>query len=450
MAGAGIKSDMNMREMALEVLLEVLEKNRPLSPALASALEQCQHLGKQDRAFLTRLCEGVIERKLSLDYVIDQYSKVKTKKLKPAIRTILRMGVYQLQYMEQVPDSAACNESVKLAAKKGFGGLRGFVNGVLRTVARGGKAELPTLSLKYSMPEWLVERWQAAYGREKTEAMLAAFLENKKTHIRCREGEEERTLERLLKEGVQAERGAYLPYALAISGYNSLQRLKSFQEGLFQVQDESSMLVGECAGIKLGDCVLDVCSAPGGKATHAAEKLKGTGLVSARDVTERKTALIKENISRLGLANIEVKEWDARSLDEAWLGRADVVLADLPCSGLGVIGKKPDIKYNVSKKGIEGLVALQRQILSVAWQYVKPQGILMYSTCTLGAEENEQNVAWFLENFDFELLSLKDDVPEPLKAEVAKEGWLSLLPGIHLCDGFFLAKLQRRAERKGL
>lgn len=439
-----MSSEVNMREAALSVLLEVLERDSYLNTVLGMALEKYQYLDKQDRAFLTRLCEGVTERKLTLDYIINQYSKVKTEKMKPVIRTILRMGTYQLVYMSQVPDSAACNESVKLAVKKGFANLKGFVNGVLRAIARGGKVNLPSLSIKYAMPEWLVERWTAAYGEEKTEAMLASFLERKKTTIRCQEGMEEKLLQEFSAEGIKAEKGSYLPYALTISGYNYLRQLKSFQKGWFQVQDESSMLIGECAGITPGSRVMDVCGAPGGKASHAAEKLQGTGLVSVRDLTEKKTALIRENINRLGLTNVEVKEWDALTLDEEWKEKADVVLADLPCSGLGIIGKKPDIKYHASQEGIEALRDLQRQILSVVWQYVKPGGILMYSTCTVTPEENEENALWFAQNFDFELVSLKEAVPEGLKASVNERGFLQLYPGIHSCDGFFLAKFQRK------
>lgn len=438
-----MSSDINMREVALGVLLEVLEKNSYLSQVLSMTLEKYQYLDKQDRAFLSRLCEGVVERKLTLDYIIDQHSKVKTEKMKPVIRTVLRMGVYQLRFMDQIPDSAACNESVKLAVKKGFGGLRGFVNGVLRGIAREKETDFPDLSVRYSMPEWLVEKWERVYGAEKTEAMLAAFLENRKTHIRCMEDKTEALLQELQEEGITVERGAYLPYALTISGYNYLKQLKSFQSGQFQVQDESSMLIGECAGIKEGDTIIDVCGAPGGKATHAAQKLKGTGLVSVRDLTDRKTDLIRENVKRLGLTNIEVKEWDALTLDEEWIGKADVVLADLPCSGLGVIGKKPDIKYHASERGILELRDLQRKILSVVQQYVKPGGILMYSTCTVCPEENEENAAWFAEIFDFKRLSLKEEVPEALKESVAENGSLQLYPGIHNCDGFFLSKFKK-------
>lgn len=204
------------------------------------------------------------------------------------------------------------------------------------------------------------------------------------------------------------------------------------------------MLIGECAGIKAGDTIIDVCGAPGGKATHAAQKLCGTGLVSVRDLTDRKTDPIRENVMRLGLTNVEVKEWDAPTLDEEWIGKADVVLADLPCSGLGVIGKKPDIKYHASAQGILELRDLQRQILSVVQQYVKPGGTLMYSTCTVCPEENEENAAWFAEIFDFERISLKEEVPEALKESVSETGSLQLYPGVHSCDGFFLSKFRKK------
>jgi 16S rRNA (cytosine967-C5)-methyltransferase len=430
--------EVNVRELAFFVLFEVLEKDSYLNYEEHSILEKHPYLKKQDRAFLFRLCEGVVERKLTLDYILDQHSKVKTKKMKPVIRTILRMGVYQLIFMDSVPASAACNEAVKLAVKRGFGTLRGFVNGVLRSVAREEKISYPNPSVEYSVPEWLIKRWEASYGKEITECMLKAQLEKKATYIRCREDRVEEVFHSLLKEGVQVEKGAYLPYAAAIEGYSSLGELTAFQKGWFQVQDESSMLIGECAGIKKDFQIVDVCAAPGGKTTHAAEKLCGTGLVTARDVTPKKTKLIEENVNRLKLTNVEIKEWNALFLDEAWIKRADLVLADLPCSGLGVIGKKPDIKYHASEEAIFELRNLQRQILSVVSKYVAPGGILMYSTCTVTTEENTENALWFSDRFDFEIVSLKESLPESLQGEVSKEGFL------HHCDGFFLAKFKRK------
>ena len=221
--------------------------------------------------------------------------------------------------------------------------------------------------------------------------------------------------------------------------------LPGFAEGLFLVQDVSSMLIGEAASLKTGDTVIDVCAAPGGKSLHCAEKLLGSGRVIARDLTEKKVALIRENMERMQLSNIAAAVWDARKEKEEDKETADVLLADLPCSGLGIMGKKRDIKYHASAEGIAELICLQREILSTVWQYVKPGGTLIYSTCTVNPGENEENVRWFTENFPFTLESLAPFLPEALRAE-EKDGMLQLLPGIHATDGFFLARLKRKPD----
>lgn len=449
------KSKINIRELSLEVLIKVLEDGEYSSAVIGQVLQIYQYLEKQERAFLSRLCEGTIERALELDYIINQFSKVKVKKMKPVIRNILRMGVYQIKYMEQVPASAACNESVKLAQKKGFHNLKGFVNGVLRNIERNkdkiaypSKEQQPFayLSITYATPEWLVKLWVDQYGMEVTEGMLRASFEEKPTSIRvnlsqCNPQELTQLLE---KEGVNVDKAAYIPSALWISGYNYLNKLDSFRKGYFTVQDESSMLVALCAGIEKGQTVVDVCAAPGGKSMHAADLLQGTGKVSARDLTPMKVDKIRENATRLQYENIEAKEWDALEPEEAMVEKADVVIADLPCSGLGVIGKKNDIKYKASMEGIEELAQLQREILQVVSSYVKPGGVLIYSTCTVNKLENEQNVQWINNNLPFALESLDEYLPKSLQGETTGQGYLQLIPGIHKTDGFFLARFRRK------
>ena len=436
------------RELVLGILLEVTRDGEYSHIALRNVLNKYQYLDKKERAFITRVTEGTLEHMIEIDYIINQFSKVKVNKMKPVIRNILRSAVYQLKYMDSVPNSAVCNEAVKLAGKKGFSNLKGFVNGVLRNIARNlDQITYPDdLSIQYSMPEWIVEQWLKIYDKCTVEAMLQDFQKEKPTIIRCNQSriKKEDLILKLEQEGVRVEEHPYLPYALCISEYDYLADLDSFQKGLFSVQDISSMLVAHLASPKEQDQVLDVCAAPGGKALHMAELLCNTGCVEARDLTEYKVNLIWDNIVRSGLTNIEAVQWDATVLDESSIEKMDIVVADLPCSGLGVLGKKTDLKYKMTAQMQDDLVKLQRQILSVVKQYVKPQGTLIYSTCTIHEEENMGNVQWFLEeNPEFELVSIKEQLCEALKDSVQAEGCLQLLPGVHESDGFFIAKLKK-------
>ncbi len=449
-----IEKQVDAREIALGILINILENNNYSHTVLRRTLKQYQYLSKADRALITRICEGTMERMITLDYILNQYSSVKVNKMKPLIRNLLRMSLYQLNYMDQIPESAVCNEAVKLAKKRGFRNLSGFVNGVLRNISRDTKQiEYPKeeqepgrfLSIAYSVPEWLVSELLQQYDYSVVKRLLETSFEDKKTTIRCNlnriKPEELKTL--LEEQGVTIENGSYLPYAYQISNYDYLNQMEAFTKGYFQVQDESSMLVGAITGVKEGDYVIDVCAAPGGKSLHVAEMMNSTGQVSSRDISEAKTSFILENIKRLGLTNLSVKVWDALLLDEEDTLKADIVIADLPCSGLGVIGKKPDIKYNMTKEKLTDLVELQKEILKVVIQYVKIGGVLIYSTCTINQEENIKNVDWLTKNYDFKLESIDDYLPEVLHSNTTKEGYLQLIPGLHDTDGFFLAKLRR-------
>ncbi|MDD2980600.1 MAG: 16S rRNA (cytosine(967)-C(5))-methyltransferase RsmB [Hespellia sp.] len=446
----------NERELVLEILLEITRGDVYSHIALRQVLEKYQYLDKKERAFITRVVEGTLEHQIELDYIINQFSKVKVKKMKPVIRTIIRSAVYQLKYMDSVPNSAVCNEAVKLAVKKGFQGLRGFVNGVLRSIDRNldqvvypaKESDLKQyLSVRYSMPEWIIEQWLPVYGAEVTEKMLNDFQTEKPTVIRCNETKlsvEELTAA-LQAEGVTVERHPYLEYALCISHYDYLGGLASFQTGDFYVQDISSMLVCEITAPGPKDDIIDVCAAPGGKSLHLAQKLTAGGHVEARDLTEYKVSMIEENIARSGQLNISAKQQDATILDLDSVQSADVVIADIPCSGLGVLGKKTDLKYKFSPEMCAELVALQRRILTVVREYVKPGGTLVYSTCTVNPQENIENVHWFLENYpEFELADITENLCDELKSAVSQQGCLQLLPGIHKCDGFFIAKFHQK------
>lgn len=446
----------NLRGIVLDLLTEVNENGQYSHVILNQALTRYQYLEKSRRAFITRLFEGTLERQIELDYILDCYAQVKTRKMKPLIRNLLRMSVYQIKYMDGVLDAAACNEAVKLAQKRGFKNLSGFVNGVLRNISRHQASYVPPdkkddealyFSVVYAMPPWIVKLWLATYGEEKTEAILKGLEKEKPTFIRC--NTEKISVEelevRLQKEGVGARRVENIPFALEIEGYDSLRELQSFEQGLFFVQDISSMLAGLAAAPREGNLVLDVCSAPGGKAMNAALLMRGTGHVQARDVSKQKIERIEENIARLGLSNMEAEIFDGRHLDEALCEKADVVLADVPCSGLGVMGRKTDIRHKMNEEKQVALVGLQREILACAASYVKPGGALVYSTCTLHPGENEENVRWIEEHTGLEPESLEETLGF-LEKESLKAGWVQLLPGELGGDGFFIAKFKKRNQ----
>lgn len=433
----------NTRELVLGILLEVMEEGGYSHVVLRSVLEKYQYLEKQERAFITRVSEGTIQHMIELDYIINRFSKVKVNKMKPVIRNILRMAVYQMKYMDSVPDSAACNEAVKLARKKGFSSLSGFVNGVLRNISRNldgvqypkeGENPVEAISVRYSMPEWIVEDWIEHYGIRQTRKTAEAFLQEAPLTVRTNllKTTPEKLKERLMAEGVTVEPVdteiyPQLTYAFAISGFDYLNALPSFREGLFYVQDISSMMVAELAAVKEGSYVIDVCSAPGGKSIHLAEKMKDTGMVEARDLTETKVAMIEENIARHRLSNIKAVCRDATVFSEEDVEKADVLIADLPCSGLGILRKKTDIKYKMSSKQQQELVLLQRKILDTVFPYVKCGGTLIYSTCTIHRGENEENVQWFVDKH----------------SEFVLEEMHQIFPKEHLGDGFFMAKFVR-------
>ena len=439
---------MNIREIVLDMLLELSKSGTYCHLLMRDVLNKYNYLEQRDKAFIKKVTEGVVERKIELDYVINQFSNTKVNKLKPLIREVLRMSVYQILYMEQVPDSAICNEAVKLVEKRKFFNLKGFVNGVLRNIARNKESISYTeLSVKYSMPQFLVDKLRAVYDEETVETILKTFLLEKPVSVRMKESlSEERRKEivsKLQEAGMEVKKHPYLTYAYELKKAEGLNNIDSFSNGEFTVQDVSSMLVAECAGIKEHMTVLDLCAAPGGKSMHIAEKLKGTGKVYSFDVSEKKTEYIQENIERLGYTNVEVSVNDGTVLNESLLETGDVVIADVPCSGIGVIGKKCDIKYRINEEEIQNIVELQKSIMENAWKYVKKGGILIYSTCTISREENEKMVQWLTENTPLKLESLDAYLPEELLSDTTKEGYLQLLPGIHACDGFFIARLKR-------
>jgi len=464
----------NTRELVLDTLL-TLEREKTFSHSLVKAvLDKYDYLDSRDKAFYKRVAEGTLERQIELDYYLNHFSNVPVNKMKPLIRCLLRMSVYQLIYMDTVPDSAVCNEACKLAVKRKFQNLRGYVNGVLRNVARN-KANLPMpdaskdrlqyLSVKYSMPTWLVDLWSRRYGFPITETMLSGLMQVHPVSLRfstkLSASELEACCEQIHSRGAELVQNPYLPYVYQMQNGESLSALPGFEEGKYLVQDVSSALAVEVAGIIPTDFVVDVCAAPGGKSILASEK---AAKVLSRDVSEEKTAIIEENIHRMQCDNVEVQVFDGTQCDEALLGQADVVLLDVPCSGLGIIGKKRDIKYHAGPEGIAELNVLQKEIVRASAGYVKMGGILMYSTCTIHRSENEDMVRFISEELGFEPVSLKEILPEAVwaaKERIAEamaaagkdaslglskeqqDACIQLLPGFMEADGFFMAKFRK-------
>ena len=428
----------------MNMLLEIDDKKQS-HIVLKETLDSLKHLEKNQRAFVTRLFRGTIERQIELDYIIDAFSKTPTGKMKKVIKYILRMSVYQLKYMDSVPVSAVCNEAVKLTAKRKFNGLKGFVNGVLRNIANNinsveyPKNEMEMLSVKYSVPQWIIDMWNEQYGNEQTVKMLSGLYSRTETTVRCNESKApvEDIIKSLKYADVEVKKSEIYDKALFISNYNSLTDLDVFNSGMITVQDLSSMMVGLAANPKEGDYVIDVCAAPGGKTLHISEMMNRTGTVEARDLTKYKVNLINDNIKRLGNKNIITKVMDATVMDEKSIEKADIVIADLPCSGLGVINKKSDIKYNVSKEQILELVKLQRKILTVVSKYVKKGGTLIFSTCTVNKYENDENVEWIEKNLPFKPLSLGENFPEITDR---RKNHVQIFTGDYGMDGFFISK----------
>ena len=369
---------MDTRETALLLFVEMEKTKNFGSSLIRDTLNKYDYEDPREKAFLKRLTEGTLESLLTLDYVINAYSKTPTNKMKPLIRSLLRLSVYQILYMDTVPDSAACNEAVRLAKKKGFERLSGFVNGVLRTITRNKeeilnsesafwqelqKNPVQALSVRYSVPEWMISLWEAQYGEEKTESMLERLKNGRPLTIRLdsRLTEEEKAQEIAAIEvaGVTVQKHQLYADAWNLEGCEGIGHLPGFAEGLFYAQDVSSMLAVEAAGISGGMTVMDLCSAPGGKTTLAARKA-GSGKVICGDVSERKAALILENTDRMKCSNVSVNVWDASVFMEQYKESADVVLLDVPCSGLGVIGRKKEIRYRVTKEDLAALVTLQK------------------------------------------------------------------------------------------
>lgn len=410
----------NEREIVLDSLIEILDKNQFSHVVEKAVLDKYDYLDSKQKAFIKRMCEGTIEKLILIDDVINSYSKVKVNKQKPVIRGILRLSVYQILFMDKVPVSAVCNEAVKLSGKRGFKSLSGFVNGVLRNISRD-KDKIDTDS--DNMPEWIKNHLIDSYGEERARTIIEDINKEHPVTIRIRDNSSVTE-----DDGLTAAEG-YDDVYLLTKGISPAD-IRGYDEGRFTVQDVASIEAVKKAEIKKGDLVLDVCAAPGGKSILAYDL--GAKVIS-RDISDYKVSLIDENIRRCKVntstrndSYIVTQVHDATIKDESLTDKVDVLIADLPCSGLGVMGRKSDIKYKTRKEDLETLPVLQKQIIDAIAGYVKKGGVLMYSTCTMNPAENEEQVKYIIDKY-------------PFNVEYEKQ----FLPGIDKTDGFYIARLRR-------
>lgn len=400
----------NVRETAMDLLVTI-EKNQSYSNLLLNHEIEKNHIPNKDIGLLTELTYGTLQRKLTLDFFLSPFLK-NSKKIEVWVMYLLRITLFQMAYLDKIPDRAAVFEAVEIAKRRGHKGIASLVNGVLRSIQREGLPSFADitdpvrrLSVATSHPEWLVKRWTGEYGFEKTKAMceknITAPLQTARVNLTKTTKED--CIRRLLEEGFQVEASPVIPEAIrAVKG--NLAASAAFKDGWLTIQDESSMLVAYALGAAEKETVLDACAAPGGKSTHIAEKMNNTGEIISVDLHEHKVKLIHNNAKRLGLDNIHTSVMDSRRAAEHFAEESfDRVLLDAPCSGLGVMRRKPDLKYTKTEQDLNQLSNIQQNLLESVSSLVKKGGILVYSTCTVNREENEQTVQAFLaKNQQFE------------------------------------------------
>lgn len=442
----------NSRELALKILYQINEEGAYANLALDKALFSCVGLDTRDRGFITELVYGSVKYRGRLDYVLNQFAKTKVKKMDGWTRNILRMAAYQILQLDKVPHAAAVNEAVKLA--KRYGHVDKFVNAVLRNLLRGLDAlswpnreqdPVQYLAVQYSFPQWMAERFVEQYGLAQAEQLCAWYNQPAPLWIRTNTLKISRSdlKAQLEQAGLVVSESRYTPEGLRLETAVNLHQLDAFQQGLFTVQDESSMLVALAAEPAPGQRVLDVCSAPGGKTTHMAQLMKNSGQICACDIHQHRLKLVADNCKRLGIQNVELFLQDGTCLTQRWQQPFDVVLCDVPCSGLGVLGRRADARWSKDGADIAGLCQIQRQILEQAAQLVAPGGTLLYSTCTITPEENIQMVQQFLEQHpQFMLDETLNDCW--LHVDKAETGYVQFLPFVDDIDGFFIARMLRK------
>jgi len=436
---------MGARETALNVLI-ACRKDGGWSNGVLKEYAARDRLDSRDSALAARLCYGVLQNRNLLDFYLRQLLTGKLKDLHPVVHDILYLGLYQLYLMDKIPESAAVNESVELAKKycRKQHNAPGLVNAVLRNAVRSQDSLKQPASWedKYSHPGELINLLKSYVGKQRLEPMLKAnnAIAPMTVQVNTLRTTAKDLKKKMEAEGVIAENHPWLADCLVLSGTGNLEQLPSFGEGLFYVQDAAARLSVLCAEIQAGQHVLDCCAAPGGKSFAAAMGMNGQGFITACDVHKHKIELISKGAERLGFTNITAQEQDATAFCAQWEEQFDTVIADVPCSGLGIIRKKPDIRYK-DLTAMAGLPALQKRILDTVSRYVKPGGLLLYSTCTLVREENEGMVEEFLRGHpDF----ITEPLPLPSPFPKNESGMLALVPGEYDTDGFFICRLRRK------
>ncbi len=436
-----MENKINVRRVALMVLDRIEAAKRYSNIALDAAIEQSGAAGA-DRGLLTTLVYGVIERKITLDYQIDKMSSLPPSKIEASVRNALRLGLYQLIWLDRIPDHAAINESVELVGKRS----KGFVNALLRSFVRAEKRiRLPReddvseyLSVKYSVSKEICERFCHDIGRERTEAIFSAMNEAPFMTLRTNTLKISRDalLSLLTENGISAEKTSFSEVGIKLSGSTPYSMIPGEAEGLWFVQDEASQLCAAVLGAKKGEKIIDCCASPGGKSFSVAMDMENEGEVSSFELHENKLSLIRRGAERLGIDIIRAEAKDGRKYDEALFETADRILCDVPCSGLGVIAKKPDIRYK-ELNDIDRLPEIQLSIAENNLRYLKKGGIMVYSTCTILPSENETNIKILMEKHP-ELSLVPFEV-----GGIKSDGMLTLYPDEHGSDGFFIAKLKK-------
>lgn len=434
------------RNIAFNVLLKIEQDNAYSNIALNNAIRE-NRLNGLDSSFVSALVYGVLERQITLDYIIRQYSKIPIRKIETKTKIILRLGILQLLFMDKVPESAAVNESVNLAKKHKLQKSSGFVNGILRSITRAEvKYTLPDekdkvryYAIKYSAPQELTKLWLESYGEENTAELLKALNGRPKicARVNTLRTNKKALIEELAKQNVSAEEIPFLENAITLENTGSIERLQSYKKGLFHIQDASSQLCVDLLSPKPREIMLDVCSAPGGKSFTSAQYMSDRGKIFSCDLYDHKLKLIKDNARRLGINSIVTLKRDGAS-SEVPLPIADKILCDVPCSGLGILSRKPEIRYK-DNLITDDLPELQYKILCKSAEYLANGGRLVYSTCTLNPEENNKNAKRFLdEHTDFYGVKIK--LPETIKRAFEEKDYeLTLMPHTAGTDGFYIA-----------
>lgn len=437
----------NVRDAALSILMAI-EKNQAYSNLLLHQTIEKYQLEQKDSGLLTEITYGTLQHKMTLDYYLQPFIK---GKLDDWVRQLLRLSLYQIHYLDRIPNHAAVNEAVEIAKKRSHKGTAGLVNGILRSILREGvrsteeiKDPIERLSIESSHPLWLIERWVEQFGFEKTQLMAKENntppLQTIRVNLNRTTVEE--VMDMLEDEGIVSHKSDFLPECLHIEK-GQVAKTKAFQYGFVSIQDESSMIPTHVLRVDPGHTVLDMCAAPGGKSMHIAERLHGEGTLVSVDLHPHKVSLISEQATRLGFTNIETRTMDSRKLTEEYEEESfDRILVDAPCSGLGVIRRKPDIKYTKKAEDFASLQTIQLRLLDEASKLIKPNGLIVYSTCTIDETENQGTVKAFLESHPEMILDELSSLPSTYH-HLVSNGMIHIFPQDFNSDGFFVAAFKK-------